>query len=101
MMFNDWQISHFHLGNVFVAPRKIGRSGPLMFAHVSSDSAALLDVQPHGSWAVRDLLRILHALSPESVPELKGILGTQSNRTDEEIIALRQAGMSAQLKLPR
>src|ERR1700730_13843819 len=103
MMFNDWQISHFHLGNIFVTPHKIGRrkvtEDHLLFAYVSSNSAALLAVQAHGSWAMRDLLRILRDLSPGSVPELKGVLGTQSNRTDEEIIALRQAGLSTTMEI--
>jgi hypothetical protein len=104
MMFNDWQISHFHLGNVFVTPKKIGRSRKipgdhLMFAYVAPDRAALLDVLPHGSWAMRDLLRILLGLIPESVPELKGIVGLQHNRTDEEILSLRRRGLNTPFEI--
>ena len=85
LMFNDWQISHFHLGNVFVRPGKVARDKPLLFAYVASDSAAFLDVQPHGAWAMRDLLRVLHSVSPASMPEFKGILGTERELTDAEI----------------
>jgi hypothetical protein len=59
MMFNDWQITHFHLGRVFAKPNMIGGADDLLYAHVSSEFVTLLDVLPHGSWAAQDLLRIL------------------------------------------
>jgi hypothetical protein len=101
MLFNDWQISHFHLGNVSVTPHtvKVGRTRPLLFAYVGADSAVFLDVQPHRTWAMRDLLRILRDLSPESMPELKGVLGTQGKRTEQEILWLRKAGLSTLIEI--
>jgi hypothetical protein len=32
LMFNDWQVNHFHLGEVFITPDTIQRSGDLLFA---------------------------------------------------------------------
>jgi hypothetical protein len=98
MMFNDWQISHFHLGNLFVQPDKIARTAPLLFAHISANNAILLDVQPHGSWAMRDLLRVLLNVAPTHMHEIKGILGG-TFRTDDEILELRMNGLNTMIEI--
>ncbi|OAF09229.1 hypothetical protein [Bradyrhizobium neotropicale] len=100
LMFNDWQISHFHLGRLFERANKIGprpHGRPLLFAHVKADRAILLDVQPHGSWTMQRILGILRDLSPDDLPELKGILppGSGSSPTDEQLRNLRQNGYTA------
>jgi hypothetical protein len=101
-MLNDWQILHFHLGSVFVQPDKIGRTSDLLFAFVAPDHAVLLDVQPHGSWAMRDLLRVLLRVSPTDMTrcEFKGVLGSaRGGYTDDEIFKLRQSGMNAPIDI--
>src|ERR1700730_9531584 len=67
MMFNDWQIIHFHLGNLFTGKNKVGRTDELLFTFIGDAHAVLLDVQPHGSWAMRNLLRILLRVSPNDL----------------------------------
>ena len=101
MMFNDWQIIHFHLGNLFVGKDKIDRTDDLLFAFIGDTHAVLLDVQPHGSWAMRNLLRILLRVSPSDLAqcEFRGILAGPRNYTDDEILQLRQAGMNAMLEI--
>jgi hypothetical protein len=104
LMFNDWKISHFHLGQFFECRNKIKRTanGDLLFAHVRGDRAVLLDVQPHGSWAMRHLLEVLLEVSPADLPEMKGILGTESGGlTDEQIFKLRQNGYTAPIQIGR
>lgn len=100
-MFNDWQIIHFHLGNLFVGKDKIDRTDDLLFAFIGDTHAVLLDVQPHGSWAMRNLLRILLRVSPSDLAqcEFRGILAGPRNYTDDEILQLRQAGMNAMLEI--
>jgi hypothetical protein len=39
MMFNDWQIQHFHLGGVFQSPTTVRRTGPLLFVHITAEEA--------------------------------------------------------------
>jgi hypothetical protein len=97
MMFNDWQIIHFHLGNLFVGKNKVKRTDDLLFTFIAPDRAVLIDVQPHGSWAMRDLLRILLKVSPKDMTrcELKGVVGLSNARTDDQILRLRRAGMNA------
>lgn len=100
LMFNDWQISHFHLGTVFDRHRRVKRTGDLLFAYLNADRAVLLDVQPHGSWSMVELIRVLVRTSPQDVPELKGILGTQGGGyTDDQIFELRRNGLNAPLQI--
>lgn len=101
MMFNDWRVIHFHLGNLFVANDKIDRTGDLLFAFIANDHAVFLDVLPHGSWAVRELLRILLRVSPKDMrrSELKGVLGVTNSRTDEEVLQARQAGINVIIEI--
>jgi hypothetical protein len=101
LMFNDWQINHLHLGNVFVARDKVQRTGDLLFVYITSEKAVLLDVQPHGSWAMQSLLRILLRTSPEDMSrhELKGIRGTGVNYTADQVYELRKNGITAHFEL--
>lgn len=93
LMFNDWQISHFHLGRHFVSPTKVARGKLLLFALVKADRAVFLAINPHGAWTATELLRILLRTSPQDMPEWKGVLATQRGGwTDQELVRLRQAG---------
>jgi hypothetical protein len=64
LMFNDWQISHFHLGRLFVSPNKVSRGKLLLFALVKASRAVFLAINPHGAWTATELLRILLRTSP-------------------------------------
>lgn len=101
MLFNDWQIIHFHLGDLFVANNKIDRTSDLLFAFIAADHAVLLDVRPHRSWAMRDLLRILLKVSPKDMTrfEIHGMVRLTNSRTDDEILQIRQAGQSVFIEL--
>jgi hypothetical protein len=103
LMFNDWQISHFHLGNVFATPKKVGprpKGELLLFAHVKADRVTFLDLHPHGAWTMQQILRVLHQTSPQDMPEMKGVLGTQMGPlTDAELLQLRRAGVTAPIHL--
>ena len=102
LMYNDWQITHFHLGNVFENAQAIKRTESLLYAHVDATSATLLCVEEHGAWALTDLLRILLRTSPEKMlrTEVKGILGTQrESYTDKERQDLRRSGLNTLLKI--
>lgn len=97
MMFNDWQITHFHLGRVFVKPNMVGGTPDLLYAHVTAEYATLLDVLPHESWAAQDLLRILLETRPAAMErvEFRGILGPKrGGRTDDELLELRTSGLN-------
>jgi hypothetical protein len=100
LMFNDWQVSHLHLGEAFATPDKIKRTDDLLFAYITSEKAVLLDVQPHGSWTMQSLLRILLQTSPQDMEqkEAPGILG-HPNYTADEAYELRKAGITVPFEL--
>jgi hypothetical protein len=100
LMFNDWQVNHLHLGEVFATPNKVKRSGDLLFVYITDEKAVLIDVQPHGSWTMQSLLRILLQTSPQDMKrhEVKGILG-HSNYTADEAYRLRKVGIRVPFEL--
>jgi hypothetical protein len=100
LMFNDWQVHHFHLGGLFVGKDKVKRSGRLLFAYITSDKAVLLDVQPHGSWTMQSLFRILLQTGPQDMElhETHGILAGR-NYTADEAYKLREVGISTPFQL--
>lgn len=104
LMFNDWQISHFHLGPLYYNAQKIKRgkksdNEPVLYAHIGSDSAALLDVRPHGDWAAQELLRILLCTDPDAMNEMKGVMPSGRPWTDEQIYELRRAGVTTHVEI--
>jgi hypothetical protein len=101
MMFNDWQILHFHLGTVFESSTKVKRSEELLFSYITADKAILLDVHRHGAWAMRDLLRVLARTAPLTMAryELKGIWPGQRGYTDNGYQKLRESGLTPMLSI--
>jgi len=97
LLFNDWKITHFHIGNVFVARNKVRRTRNLLFAYITDQRAVLLDIQPHGTWTMQSMLEILLEVSPSDMEksELMGVLPPDSALTADEIYEMRQAGMTA------
>lgn len=84
MMFNDWQIIHFHLGSIFQSPTMIRRTGPLLFVHITGAEATILDVQPHGSWTMISLLENLLRTNPTALEryEARGVTPTRLSNDD-------------------
>jgi hypothetical protein len=100
LMFNDWQISHFHLSSVLGPRNKVKRTGQLLFAHVRTDRAVFLDVQPHGSWSMKRILKVLKDVSPGDLPAMIGIVPPRNGaQTDEQLLNLRQNGYSTSIEL--
>ena len=95
MMFNAWQISHFHLGQVFATPHMIRGKKELLFAHVTAEQATLLDVLPHESWTAQGLLHILLETHPQAMErfELKGM--SPELFSDNELHTFRAKGVNA------
>lgn len=88
LMFNQWKVTHFHIGPTRRPGARAEQGNLILFAHIGADTAAVLDVQPHRTWTKTDLLRILlrkdltamHDLGPTQEPPL----------TDEQHKVLRR-----------
>lgn len=99
MMFNDWQIVHFHLGSIFESRTTINRTGPLLFVHITANEATILDVQPHGSWTMIALLEILLRTNPAALEryELRGI--TPTYLSDTQYKKIRSNGCNVAIEV--
>lgn len=99
MMFNDWQIHHFHLSGVFKSPTAVRRTGPLLFVHITAEEATLLDVQPHGSWTMITLLEILLRTNPTALERYEGRGITPMRLSDDQYKNLRSNGTNAAIEV--
>lgn len=104
MMFNDWQISHFHLGNGTEINKSglkqsVSRSSLLLFVHISADNATMIDISEHGSWTKTSLLEILLRTNPIAFRqcELFGI--KPDSLTDDERTNLRACGGNSPVEI--
>jgi hypothetical protein len=97
MMFNDWMIQHFHLGEVFQSTSVIKRTGQLLFAHIRADEATLLDVQPHGSWSMIRLLETLLTTNPAALAQYEARGVTPYRLTDKEYRDFRSKNLNVAL----
>ncbi|WP_342111649.1 hypothetical protein [Methylobacterium sp. SI9] len=86
LMFNQWQVSHFHLGPWLNNPKRVKRSGPVLFAYIAADKASLLDVQPHDSWTRTNLLRILLRVDPSAMQDIGPSGATPLTDTDHKTL---------------
>lgn len=88
LMFNQWRMSHFHIGPTRRRSARAERGDLILFAHIGADTATLLDVQPHRNWTRTDLLRILLQTDPTA---MHSIGSTQDlPLTDEQHRILRR-----------
>lgn len=99
MMFNNWQILHFHLGEIFQSQKLVSRTGPLLFVHITAKEATLLDVRPHGSWTTMDLLEIFLRTNPPGLEryEVRGV--TPMRLSDEQYKNLRANHLNSAIEI--
>ena len=63
-LFQHWQISHFHLGELNTDMTQAERTRDLLFAFIGADEVVFLDILPHGHWTDTELLRTLRQTAP-------------------------------------
>jgi hypothetical protein len=73
----------------FNSPTVIHRTGPLIFVHITAEEATLLDVQPHGSWTMMELLETLLRTNPPGLERYEGRGITPRRLSDEQYKNLR------------
>lgn len=102
-MLNDWGIHHLHLGMALQSNGFIERTGPLLYVRFTRDSAYLINVFPHGNWALQDLLKIIHHNWPEllSINRLnrEGLISLGHSPTDSDIKAFRRNTINALVQM--
>lgn len=99
----DWGIHHLHLGTT-AHPQDsnfMARTGPLLYARFSDDTAYLLGIMEHGKWSDQDLIRILHRNWPSAMEQyrVKGAVGLSYSPSDSDIGNLRKSQINALLEV--
>jgi len=88
-MLNDWGVHHFHLGED-IEGDFIERTGPLLFALLTNDQFFAINIFPHGAWADKEVIEIIHRNWPEVVTKYR-IQGVEAVTitTESERLTLR------------
>lgn len=63
----DWGIHHLHLGGTLDSDGFVARNDEVLFVMVRPQTAYLITVRGHGSWADDDLVEIIHANWPQEI----------------------------------
>lgn len=101
LLLNDWGIHHLHLGKVYESDGYVSRSGPLLFARFDHDRAYFINVIPHDSWALQDIVRTLHENWPESISQfrIKGVTRLNRSISDSDVAALRKGHITSVVEI--
>jgi hypothetical protein len=95
-LLNDWGIYHLHLGTMINKSGFVNRTGPLLFALFTEDTAYLINVYGHSPqpWSLQDMIKIIDSNWPHITGQFK-LKGVKPERevTDEEYAQLRAAGV--------
>lgn len=102
-LLNDWDIHHLHLGTGPhpKVPNFVARSGPVLFARLTSNTAYFIGVLAHGSWTMIQLIEILHQNWPSSIQEqrIAGAVATEKKPADIDVEMLRGANVNTLLEI--
>ncbi|QFU01813.1 hypothetical protein FIU83_09190 [Halomonas sp. THAF5a] len=95
-LLNHWGIHHLHLGTNIDSDQFVERTGPLLFAMFGSECAYLVNVYSHGTWAMQDMVRILHDNWPESIEayRLNNVIGLANPVSDQDVKVLRKKNVN-------
>lgn len=93
-LLHDWGIQHFHLGEQFEATGSglVDRTGPILYAMVTTDTVYCIRIDDHGKWTELELLRTVYRNWPELLLRFRpqGIVGISGPTITESELKLRR-----------
>lgn len=95
LMLNEWGVYHFHLGTELKGDF-IKRTGPLLFALVTTECLYAINVYDHGEWENSDIIEIIHRNWPEVISQyiINGVqLANDVSDSDRKV--LRQKNINS------
>lgn len=100
-LLNHWEIHHVHLSTNIENDGFVTRTGPLLYVRFDNENAYFINIYPHGSWCLQDMVATIHKNWPESIEQylLKGILGSANSYTDKNIARLRKANVNTAVEI--
>jgi hypothetical protein len=98
-LLNEWGIHHFHLNTIVEADGFVKRSGPILFALVTSDTFYCLTVMEHGSkypevWSDQQIIEIIHSNWPILIEQYNSGLLTMDKVTRTERNQFRKSNVN-------
>ncbi len=102
LLIADWGVHHLHLSTTIESDGFVSRTGDLLFAAFTPDDAYLINIYPHGSWALKEVLETTVRNWPEAglLSRVHYVVGLLTQEyTDEERWALRNAGTTGPLEI--
>ncbi len=95
----DWNIRHFHLGEIVDADGFVKRTKELLFAMVDEDNVYCIKIAPHGGWSDKELLETVHKNWPLLLNSWKVNATPEVNFTSGEIAELRKGHVNVIVQL--
>lgn len=91
----DWGIHHFHLAQVLNEKGFVKRGNPLLYARVEIHKFYSIQILDHAGFSKQEMMKIVHRNWPATIEQwrLKGALGLAKNYSDQDVKALRAAGI--------
>lgn len=101
LLIADWGIHHLHLSTTLEEDGFVKRTSDLLFAAFTPEDAYLINVYPHGSWALMDVLETLVRNWAESgiLTQAAWVNGLTQRRTDEDRLRLRNSGVAQPVEI--
>ena len=101
LMLNEWGVHHLHLSTTLEPDGFVQRTGPLLFAVFTPDTAYIVDVMDHNGWYDSHVVQVMADEWPNDgiIHEIKGndqfqVVGLSRQYSDEERAKLRKAGIN-------
>lgn len=95
MLFNDWGISHFHLGIELTKKGFVERTGKLLYVFITDTVCHLITLADHKHFSCKKMVETIHAAWPHLISRYRlNCVGVECTPTDDEIKQLRKAGIS-------
>ncbi|MCR6732610.1 MAG: hypothetical protein NVV83_00190 [Afipia sp.] len=97
LLLNDWNVHHLHLSTTVQSDGFVERTGPLLFAVFTQDTAYLIDIVDHGGWTREHVIATIINEWPNKglVWELNGIQPARVPQTEDERKKLRNAHVNS------
>jgi hypothetical protein len=98
-LLNEWGIHHFHLNTIVEADGFVKRSGPVLFALVTSDIFYCITIMEHGSkypevWSEQQIIEIIHSNWPILIEQYNSGFLTMDKVTRTERNQFRKSNVN-------
>ena len=101
LLIADWGVHHLHLSTHLESDGFVSRTDDLLFSAFAMDDAYLINIYPHGSWGLVEMLEILIRNWPDAnvLQAARYAVGVRQHFTDDDRLALRNIGIALPVEI--